>query len=222
MIEPPKYAAWRRQMCQRLRSERGIKDERVLAVMERLPRQLFCPETLLDNLLYDIDRAIKIDCDQTISAPATVALQTQLLSLQPEMKVLEIGTGSGYQTAILCEMGMRVYTIERQHTLFVKTKELLRRQGYTAKCFLGDGFKGITEVNYAPYDRVIVTCGAPFIPTEVMAQLKVGGIMVIPVGETNQKMYRIYKDGESPEQWRQECKGDAKFVPMLPGKNFDN
>ncbi len=208
-------------MCQRLRTERGITNEALLSAMEKLPRHWFCTETLLDNLLYDIDRAIKIDCDQTISAPSTVALQTQLLEVQPGMKVMEVGTGSGYQTAILCEMKARVYTIERQSGLFVKTRKLLSSLGYTAKCFLGDGYQGITEVDYGPYDRVIITCGAPYIPEGVMAQLKVGGIMVIPVGdEKGQKMYRIYKDGDRPDQWRQECHGDALFVPMLPGKNF--
>ena len=189
--------------------------------MEKLPRHWFCAESLLDNLLYDIDRAIKIDCDQTISAPATVALQTQLLEVKPGMKVLEIGTGSGYQTAILCEMKAKVFTIERQNILFQKTRKLLSAMGYTAKCFLGDGYQGITEVNYGPYDRVIVTCGAPFIPEGPMAQLKVGGHMVIPMGnEEEQKMYRIYKEGEHPDQWRQECHGDALFVPMLEGKSY--
>lgn len=216
----PKYQGWRRRMVAQLRSEHGITDERLLAAMEKLPRHWFCAESLLDNLLYDINRAVKIDCDQTISAPATVAQQTQLLQLQPDMRVLEIGTGSGYQTAILCEMGAKVFTIERQHGLFVKTKTLLAQLGYTAKCYLGDGFQGLTEVDRGPYDRIIVTCGAPFIPEDVMAQLKVGGIMVIPVGEELQKMYRIYKEGETSNQWRQELIGDAKFVPMLPGKNF--
>lgn len=216
----PKYQAWRRRMTAQLKAEKGITDNRLLSAMEKLPRHWFCAESLLDNLLYDINRAVKIDCDQTISAPATVALQSQLLQVEKDMKVLEIGTGSGYQTAILCEMGAKVFTIERQHGLFVKTKKLLSQLGYTAKCFLGDGFQGLTEVDYGPYDRVIVTCGAPFIPEKVMEQLKVGGIMVIPVGEESQKMYRIYKDGESPDQWRQELVGDAKFVPMLPGRNF--
>lgn len=207
-------------MTAQLKAEKGITDNRLLSAMEKLPRHWFCAESLLDNLLYDINRAVKIDCDQTISAPATVALQSQLLQVEKDMKVLEIGTGSGYQTAILCEMGAKVFTIERQHGLFVKTKKLLSQLGYTAKCFLGDGFRGLTEVDYGPYDRVIVTCGAPFIPEKVMEQLKVGGIMVIPVGEESQKMYRIYKDGESPDQWRQELVGDAKFVPMLPDRNF--
>lgn len=208
-------------MCQRLRQERGIRDEALLRAMEKLPRHWFCTETLLDDLLYDIDRAIKIDCDQTISAPATVALQTQLLEVKPGMKVLEVGTGSGYQTAILCEMGARVFSVERQKVLFDKTRRLLASLHYTAKCFLGDGYQGITEVDYGPYDRAIITCGAPYIPEGVMSQLKVGGILVIPMGDDQgQKMYRIYKEGDDPAQWRQECHGDASFVPMLPGRNF--
>lgn len=216
-----KYQGRRRQMCQRLRQERGIHDESLLRAMEKLPRHWFCTETLLDDLLYDIDRAIKIDCDQTISAPSTVALQTQLLEVKPGMKVLEVGTGSGYQTAILCEMGAKVFTIERQKVLFEKTRKLLTSMHYTAKCFLGDGYQGITEVDYGPYDRAIITCGAPYIPEGVMSQLKVGGVMVIPVGdESGQKMYRIFKEGEVPGQWRQECHGDASFVPMLPGRDF--
>lgn len=208
-------------MCQRLRQERGIRDEALLRAMEKLPRHWFCTETLLDDLLYDIDRAIKIDCDQTISAPATVALQTQLLEVKPGMKVLEVGTGSGYQTAILCEMGARVFSVERQKVLFDKTRRLLASLHYTAKCFLGDGYQGITEVDYGPYDRAIITCGAPYIPEGVMSQLKVGGILVIPMGDDQgQKMYRIYKEGDDPAQWRQECHGDASFVPMLPGRNY--
>ena len=217
--DSPKYQAWRRTMVQRLRTERGITDKRVLDAMERLPRHHFCTDSLLDNLLYDIDRAIRIDCDQTISAPATVALQSQLLELQSGMKVLEIGTGSGYQTAVLCEMGAKVFTIERQRTLFVKTKKLLADMHYTAKCFLGDGYQGLTEMDYSPYDRIIITCGAPFIPPKLMAQLRIGGIMVIPVGEEQQKMCRSFKEGESPDQWRQEIIGNASFVPMLQGHN---
>jgi len=219
--DTPKYKGRRRQMVQRLRQERGIRDEALLRAMEKLPRHWFCTETLLDDLLYDIDRAIKIDCDQTISAPATVALQTQLLEVKPGMKVLEVGTGSGYQTAILCEMGARVFSVERQKVLFDKTRRLLSSLGYTAKCFLGDGYQGITEVDYGPYDRAIITCGAPYIPEGVMGQLKKGGIMVIPMGgDEGQKMYRIYKEGDDPDQWRQECHGDANFVPMLPGRNY--
>ena len=215
----PKYQAWRRRMVEQLR-ERGISDQALLAAMAKLPRHWFFSDTLLDNFLYDIDRAIVIDCEQTISKPYTVAWQTQLLTLQPMMTVLEVGTGSGYQTAILCEMGARVYTVERQHTLYRKTKELLSNLHYTAKCFLGDSFNGVPEMAGFTYDRVLVTCGAPEIPAGLMQVLKVGGIMVIPVGVGEQRMLRIYKDGDDPSQWRVEDHGDAKFVPMLQGRNF--
>ena len=215
----PKYQAWRRRMVAQLR-ERGISDTALLRAMEKLPRHWFTSDTLLDNVLYDIDRAIEIDCEQTISKPYTVALQTQLLSLRPFMSVLEVGTGSGYQTAILCEMGGRVYTVERQHLLYRKTKALLESLNYHAKCFLGDSFNGIPEMTGYTYDRIIVTCGAPEIPAGLMQVLKVGGIMVIPVGIGEQRMLRIYKDGTDPSQWRIEDHGDAKFVPMLEGRNF--
>lgn len=197
---------------------KGITDERVLAAIDAVPRHWFL-DSSLDNLAYE-DRALPILCDQTISQPSTVAMQTQLLQVEPGMKVLEIGTGSGYQTAVLWKMGVRVFSIERQKGLFDRTKKMLFEIGCNAKCFLGDGYQGLTEVDYGPYDRVLVTCGAPSIPMEVMKQLKTGGIMVIPVGTDQQEMLRIYKDGETPNQWRQEQCGAAYFVPMLEGKNF--
>ena len=136
------------------------------------------------------------------------------------MKVLEIGTGSGYQAAVLSKMGAKVFSVERQKGLFDQTKRLLGELGYRARCFLGDGYQGLTEVNYGPYDRVIVTCGAPEIPAPLMAQLKVGGIMVIPLGEEEQEMLRITKEGESREEWKVEKFGTYSFVPMLDGRNF--
>ena len=218
--DPPKYQAWRRRMVSQLK-ERGITDARLLAAMQKLPRQWFCPDTLLDTLLYDIDCAIQIDCNQTISKPYTVAWQTQLLQLQPLMTVLEVGTGSGYQTAVLCEMGARVYTVERQSVLFRKTKALLGSLHYTARCFLGDCFNGLPEMKGFQYDRILVTCGAASLPTGLMQMLKTGGIMVIPIGpEGNQRMHRITKKGETPDLWHDETLGDANFVPMLEGKNF--
>lgn len=220
--DPPKYQAWRNQMVKHLK-ERGITDSRLLAAMQKLPRQWFCPETLLDNFLYDIDCAIHIDCGQTISKPYTVAWQTQLLQLKPMMSVLEVGTGSGYQTAVLCEMGARVYTVERQSVLFRKTKALLATLGYHARCFLGDCFNGLPEMKGFQYDRILVTCGAPNLPEGLMQMLKTGGLMVIPIGDgDNQKMYRIYKHGDTPAEWKSEMLGDAWFVPMLEGKNFTN
>ena len=217
--DTPKYQAWRRRMVQEL-GQRGIKDEKLLEAMEKVPRHWFFGDTLLDSFLYDVDKAVEIDCGQTISKPYTVAWQTQLLSLQPQMRVLEIGTGSGYQTAILCEMGARVFTVERQHQLFKKTKELLASLNYHAKCFLGDSFNGIPERNEVVYDRILVTCGAPEVPDGLMRVLKVGGIMVIPVGGTEQRMLRITKQGDTPSQWVVEDCGDAKFVPMLQGRKF--
>ena len=204
-------------MCEEMR-RKGITDPLVLKAMEEVPRHWFI-DPALDAHAY-VDRALKIGCDQTISHPSTVAMQSQLLELKPGMKVLEIGTGSGYQTAILCRMGAKVFSVERQKGLFDQTKRLLGELGYRARCFLGDGYQGLTEVNYGPYDRVIVTCGAPEIPAPLMAQLKVGGIMVIPLGEEEQEMLRITKEGESREEWKVEKFGTYSFVPMLDGRNF--
>lgn len=216
-VDSFKHKGLRRQMCEEMR-RKGITDPLVLKAMEEVPRHWFI-DPALDAHAY-VDRALKIGCDQTISHPSTVAMQSQLLELKPGMKVLEIGTGSGYQTAILCRMGAKVFSVERQKGLFDQTKRLLGELGYRARCFLGDGYQGLTEVNYGPYDRVIVTCGASEIPAPLMAQLKVGGIMVIPLGEEEQEMLRITKEGESREEWKVEKFGTYSFVPMLDGRNF--
>ena len=147
-------------------------------------------------------------------------MQSQLLAVQPGMKVLEIGTGSGYQAAILCKMGAKVFSVERQKGLFDKTRALLSELGFRVRCFLGDGYQGLQEVNYGPYDRIIVTCGAPEIPTALMSQLKTGGIMVIPLGEEEQEMLRITKEGAEKEKWKVEKFGTYSFVPMLDGRNM--
>lgn len=208
-----KQKGLRQAMVEKLR-QNGITDEAVLKAMNEVPRHWFIG-IALDAYAYE-DRALQIDCDQTISHPSTVAMQSQLLSLKPNMKVLEIGTGSGYQTAVLCRMGGQVFTIERQKGLFDKTSRLLRECGYRAKCFLGDGYQGLA----GSYDRIIVTCGAPEIPQLLMEQLKVGGIMVIPLGEGEQEMLRIVKEGEAREQWRVEKFGTYSFVPMLDGRQM--
>lgn len=217
MEDTYRHKGLRLRLCATLR-EKGITDERVLQAIERIPRHLFL-DTALDKLAYE-DRALPISCDQTISQPSTVALQTILLDLKEGMKVLEIGTGSGYQTAVLCELGAKVFTIERQKGLFDATKRRLEQLRYRAHCFLGDGYLGTTGKNYAPYDRVIITCGAPFIPEKVMEQLKPNGIMVIPVGEKQQEMMRITKLGDTPEEWKIERFGGCRFVPMLDGRQF--
>lgn len=213
-----KQKGQRRLMCQQLR-KKGISDERVLAAMEAIPRHWFM-DSALEEMAYE-DRALPILCDQTISQPSTVAMQSQLLCVEPRMKVLEIGTGSGYQTAVLCTLGAKVFSIERQKDLFTKTKKMLYDLHYTARCFLGDGYKGLTEVNEAPFDRIIITCGAPFVPPELMKQLKVGGIMVIPVGEGQQEMLRITKKGEGEEP-EVEHLGSCAFVPMLDNINYNH
>ncbi len=213
MQDTYKHKGLRQQMVDGLRQQ-GITDEAVLRAMNEVPRHWFL-DSALDTAAYD-DRALPIGCDQTISHPSTVAMQSQLLAVQPKMKVLEIGTGSGYQTAVLCRMGARVFTIERQKGLFDRTTKLLRDCGFRAQCFLGDGYQGLS----GQYDRIIVTCGAPDVPAALMAQLKVGGIMVIPLGEGEQEMLRITKDGEAKEDWRVEKFGTYSFVPMLDGRQM--
>ena len=212
-----KHKGLREQLVAQLRNS-GISDEAVLKAIGEVQRHWFL-DSALDTLAYE-DRALKIGCEQTISRPSTVAMQSQLLAVQPGMKVLEIGTGSGYQAAVLCKMGAKVFSVERQKGLFDHTRKLLADLGYRVRCFLGDGYQGLAEVNYGPYDRIIVTCGAPEIPAPLTAQLKTGGIMVIPLGEEEQEMLRITKEGETSEDWKVERFGTYSFVPMLDGRNM--
>ena len=212
-VDTFKHKGLRQQMVDTLRRN-GISDEAVLHAMNEVPRHFFL-DSALDSLAYE-DRALKIGCDQTISHPSTVAMQSQLLNVKPAMKVLEIGTGSGYQTAILCRLGAKVFTIERQKGLFDQTSKLLKALGYRVQCFLGDGYQGLS----GSYDRIIVTCGAPEIPEALMGQLKTGGIMVIPLGEEEQEMLRITKQGETSGEWKVEKFGTYSFVPMLNGKQM--
>ena len=205
-----KHKGWRMEMVKKL-GEKGISDQRVLTAMSSVPRHLFL-ETMLDYMAYE-DRALPIKCGQTISQPSTVAFQSELLDASPEMRVLEVGTGSGYQTAVLCAMGLKVYTIERQKELYDITKPRLEKLHYRPKCFLGDGYKGLPE--YGPFDRILVTCGAPEVPEELLSQLKVGGVMVVPVGNEQQEMLRIVKMGEKPSDILQQRYGNCNFVPML-------
>lgn len=198
------------QMVKQLR-EKGIFSDAVLDAMSKVPRHLFL-ETALDYMAYE-DKALPIRCGQTISQPSTVAFQTELLDCKPDMKVLEVGTGSGYQTAVLCTMDLRVFSVERQMELFDITKPRLAKLKYRAKCFLGDGYAGLPE--YAPFDRIIITCGAPEVPQALIGQLRTGGVMVIPVGGKNQEMTRITKNGDKPEDLLIQYYGDCSFVPML-------
>lgn len=194
---------------------KGISDERVLQAMNEVPRHFFL-DSSLDVLAYQ-DRALSILCEQTISQPSTVAFQTQLLNIQEDDKVLEIGTGSGYQTCVLCKMKARVYTIERYKPLHNSAQELFSLLKCHPKCFFGDGYLGLPR--YAPFDKIIVTCGADKLPEVLLQQMKVGGVMVIPIGNDTQTMYRITKTDENT--FEQEAFGDFKFVPMLQERKFN-
>ena len=195
-------------------SEKGITDKYVLAAIAKIPRHLFL-DSSFENFAY-LDKAFPILADQTISQPYTVAFQSQLLEIKPGQKVLEIGTGSGYQTAMLLELKAEVYTIERQKELFKKTKLFLPKLGYRPKYMsFGDGYKGLPE--YAPFDKIIVTAGAPFVPKALLAQLKIGGILVIPVGDKTQIMHLYKRTGV--KSFEKEELGECKFVPMLEKKN---
>lgn len=192
--------------------EKGINDEQVLAAFDKVDRHLFI-DSFLWPKAYE-DTALHIYCDQTISQPSTVAFQTMLLQLKPGEKVLEIGTGSGFQAAILGAMGARVFTVERHLELFSKAKDLLRKINDRIILRFGDGFQGFEK--YAPYDKVIVTCGAPEIPEALLRQLKPGGIMVIPVGTEGQVMKRITKIDDN--NYQEEEFGNFNFVPMLEAR----
>lgn len=209
-----KHKGLRRQMIDYLRTK-GISDERVLQAMNEVPRHFFL-DSSLDVLAYQ-DRALSILCEQTISQPSTVAFQTQLLNIQEDDKVLEIGTGSGYQTCVLCKMKARVYTIERYKPLHNSAQELFSLLKCHPKCFFGDGYLGLPR--YAPFDKIIVTCGADKLPEVLLQQMKVGGVMVIPIGNDTQTMYRITKTSENT--FEQEAFGDFKFVPMLQERKFN-
>jgi protein-L-isoaspartate(D-aspartate) O-methyltransferase len=192
--------------------EKGINDEQVLAAFDKVDRHLFI-DSFLWPKAYE-DTALHIYCDQTISQPSTVAFQTMLLQLKPGEKVLEIGTGSGFQAAILGAMGARVFTVERHLELFSKAKDLLSKINDRIILRFGDGFQGFEK--YAPYDKIIVTCGAPEIPEALLRQLKPGGIMVIPVGTEGQVMKRITKIDDN--NYQEEKFGNFNFVPMLEAR----
>lgn len=200
----------RKKLVALLADERKVQDKDVLAAIGKVPRHFFFPETFWVQAYKDI--AFPIGEGQTISQPYTVAYQTQLLHIKKGDKVLEIGTGSGYQTCILLELGGRVYTIERQEKLYERAKLFLGKMGYKPMFFLGDGSKGIAE--HAPYDKILVTAGAPFVPETLLKQLKVGGICVIPVGdEQSQKMITIFRVNETDYE-RIEL-DTFRFVPLV-------
>ncbi len=205
-----RHKGLRNRLVQEL-SRKGIKVENVLHAIQRVPRHMFFESGFI-QFAYQ-DKAFPIGAGQTISQPYTVAFQSELLNIEKDDRVLEVGTGSGYQAAVLVEMGAKVYTIERQQELFKKSSVLLRKMGYKLNLFLGDGYKGLPQ--YAPFDKIIITAGAPFIPEDLLVQLKVGGIMVIPLGKTQQIMTRVVRKNET--EFSKEEFGNFLFVPMLKG-----
>ncbi|MEP6675372.1 MAG: protein-L-isoaspartate(D-aspartate) O-methyltransferase [Ferruginibacter sp.] len=209
-----RHKGLRKKLIELLR-QKGITDENVLEAMNNIPRHFFL-DSAFDEIAYE-DRAFPIAEEQTISQPYTVAYQSQLLQVKPYDKILEIGTGSIYQSTVLAEMSAAVYTIERQKKLFEKTKQFIFRSKYPSiKFFYGDGYEGLPT--YAPFDKVIITAAAPFIPPKLIAQLKIGGRMIIPVdaGES-QQMLRLTKNADGT--FSEEVFANFSFVPMLTGKN---
>lgn len=213
MKDTLKHQGLRNQLAKAI-AAKGIENKNVLAAIAKIPRHLFL-DSSFESFAYQ-DKAFPILADQTISQPYTVAYQTQLLEIMPGDKVLEIGTGSGYQTAVLMEMQAEVYSVERQNELFKKTKLFLPKLGYRPRYLgFGDGYKGLPD--HAPFDKIIVTAGAPFVPKALLAQLKLGGILVIPIGTTKQLMY-LYKRTAVKHFEKHELEA-CKFVPMLEKKN---
>ena len=208
-----KHQGLRNQLASVLKNK-GITDEKVLDAIRSIPRHLFIDSSFEDHAYQD--KAFPIAASQTISQPYTVAFQSELLEVKPGDKILEIGTGSGYQTAVLCELGAKVYSIERQNELFKKTSKFLPKLGYRAKKLIfGDGYIGLEEE--APFDGIIVTAGAPFVPKPLLSQLKIGGKLVIPVGVDVQVMTMFTRKGQ--KEFNQEEFGEFRFVPLLEDKN---
>ena len=194
--------------------KKGIKDKAVLNAIGKIPRHLFMDSGFIDHAY--VDKAFPIAADQTISQPYTVAFQSELLQIKPGDKVLEIGTGSGYQCAVLIELGAKVYSIERQQELFKKTSKFLPKIGYRAKKLIfGDGYKGLPKE--APFKSIIVTAGAPFVPNSLLSQLEIGGRLVIPVGDDVQTMTLFIRKGL--KEFEKHQFGEFRFVPMLEDKN---
>ena len=207
------HRGMRKKLVETLK-KKGIANKAVLEAINKIPRHLFMDSGFIGHAY--VDKAFPIGADQTISQPYTVARQTELLEIKKGDKILEIGTGSGYQTAVLLEMEAKVYSIERQNELFKKTKLFLPKLGYRPKKLIfGDGYIGLEAE--APFDGIIVTAGAPFVPNPLLAQLKVGGKLVIPVGNEVQIM-TVYTR-TSPSEFEKEEYGEFRFVPLLEDKN---
>jgi len=208
-----KHSGLRNKLAEMI-ATKGVTDAKVLAAVKTVPRHLFL-DSSFESHAYQ-DKAFPIGAEQTISQPYTVAFQTQLLEVRPKAKILEIGTGSGYQTAILLELLATVYTIERQQELFKKTKLFFGKMGYRPKKMIfGDGYKGLADE--APFDGIIVTAGAPEVPKPLLSQLAIGGRLVIPVGVAEQVMTLYVR--KSKKEFEKKEFGNFRFVPLLENKN---
>ncbi|MCF6170156.1 MAG: protein-L-isoaspartate(D-aspartate) O-methyltransferase [Bacteroidales bacterium] len=215
MLDSYRHKGMRKKLVDSIR-KKGIQDERVLAALDAVPRHYFLDSSFLE-FAYD-DKPFPIGSGQTISQPYTVAFQSELLAVRPAHKILEIGTGSGYQACVLAEMGAKVFSIERQRKLYLKTKEFLNKLGYNIRLFYGDGAKGVPA--FAPFDSILITAAAPEIPESLLTQLKPGGLLVAPIGRGDvQTMIRMRKLENG--QFETEEFGDFRFVPMLQNKAND-
>lgn len=208
-----KHKGLRKKLIEEL-ARMGITDQNVLNAMNRVPRHFFLSSAFLE-FAYE-NKAFQIGAGQTISHPFTVATQTQLLKVEPGMKVLEIGTGSGYQTSVLCELGAKVFSIERQKLLHDNAKKLLTQMKHKATLTYGDGYKGMPA--YGPFDRVIITCAVPRLPDELLMQLKPGGLLVMPYGEGEVQQMMVISESEDGS-FSSELFGNFSFVPMLEKRN---
>lgn len=209
MVDSYKHKGLRKQLVESIR-EKGIDNENILEAIGKIPRHLFLDSSFLEFAYQD--KPFPIGSGQTISQPYTVAFQTMLLDVKPKDKVLEIGTGSGYQACVLEELGARVFSIERQKKLYTRSKTFLAELGYKAKIFYGDGYKGLPT--FAPFDKILITAGTPSLPEPLVEQLKPGGIMVIPFGRGGVQIMRRYiKTDEGTME--NEDHGTFRFVPML-------
>ncbi len=213
MADSYKHQGLRKALVNEIR-QKGIMDTGVLKAIEKVPRHVFFDNAFLDFAYQD--KAFPIGAGQTISQPYTVAFQSQLLNVVKGEKVLEVGTGSGYQTCVLLELGAKVYTIERQKLLYTRSKGFLPRLGYSPKFFYGDGYQGLPQ--FAPFDKVLVTAGAPYAPEALLQQLRPGGLMVVPIGEGDIQVMTVYLKIADNQYDKTEF-GEFRFVPLLSEKS---